>query len=79
MIKITLEKHWSYDRPTPYYYIYAGNLAIYSCASLEEAEERLLLIEELGVKEYIERIKINKEVIKEIELDTPADISEQDS
>lgn len=79
MIKITLEKHWSYDRPTPYYYIYAGNLAIYSCASLEEAEERLLLIKELGVKEYIERIRVQKEVIKEIELDAPADNSEQDS
>lgn len=74
-MKITLEKHWSYDRPTPYYYIYAGNLALYSCASLEEAEERLLLIEELGVKEYIKCIRINKEVIKEIELDTTADNS----
>jgi len=73
MIKITLEKHWSYDRPTPYYYIYAGNLAIYSCATIDEAEERLALINEIGVKEYIERIKIKREIIKEIEINDGLD------
>lgn len=62
---IRLEKHYSIDKPEPYFYIYAENLALYSTKWEYEARERFKLIKELGIKEYIERIRIKSDILLE--------------
>jgi hypothetical protein len=70
-MKLTLEKHYSPDRDSTYYYIIIGNMTIYSSANLQECEARLEHIKEVGIVAYIKEISIIKEVLVEYELPEP--------
>lgn len=62
---ITLTKHFSPDFGETYYFIRLAHINLYSSADLDKAQERFDHIIKIGLKSYLEEIRIKVTLIKE--------------
>ena len=66
---IKLTKHYSPDSNMIYYFIRLDNLNLYSNSNLKLVQERFNHILDIGLKAYIEEIRIKVELVKEAEVE----------
>ena len=73
---IRLTKHYSPDTDMTYYLIRLESLNLYGNKDLEMAKERFAYILKIGLKAYLEEIKIQIELIAEQEVIEPLESNE---
>ncbi len=66
---IKLTKHYSPEFDKTYYFIRLDHLNLYGNEELDKAQERFDHIIEIGIKAYLEEIRIRVELIREAEID----------
>lgn len=73
-MKLQLFKVYNPDKDKTHYSIMFGNISLYSCDELTEAQLRYEHILDIGLKAYIAEIQFKSDLIKEDEIDIPESV-----